>query len=179
MVKFVDDNGVEFFECHPAEARTAIEIIQDIRDRKPPLDPFVKKVLKLVPKVISGPRTRIKSDKGGNVHRIADCFAAIEQHDERVVLLLCNAITYAEVRKFDRDLLDIETTETMLKTGILARMWSAYVIVDRTVPKDLFIVSDESGKYVMEVEATNKTAPLRDALERLRDLVTDIMKMVG
>ena len=34
MVKFIDSNDRAFFECHPSEARVAIEVIQRYRERK-------------------------------------------------------------------------------------------------------------------------------------------------
>ena len=177
MVKFIDDNGVEFFECHPAEARTAIEIIQDVRDKNPVLPPEVKRVLKLVPKLLSGRRTVIQG-KGSTINRIADSFAEIEKHDERVVLVLCSAKAYAEVRKWDRDTIDIETKATYLRSGIMAYVWGAMIILDRKAPDNVFIMADENGKYAVETEVCLERPSVLEVLFKMQKLISEAIKCV-
>ncbi len=64
----------------------------------------------------------------------ADAFAEIELHDLRVARIFMNARDYADIRKFGRDILDIETQATLLKTGLMATLWGAQIIVSRLVP---------------------------------------------
>ena len=45
-----------------------------------------------------------------------------------------NATDYADIRKFGRDVLDIESQATLWKTGMMATGWNAQFIVSRLVP---------------------------------------------
>jgi len=65
---------------------------------------------------------------------LADAFAMIERHDLRVARVYMNARDYADIRKFGRDILDIESQATLLKTGLQATLWGAQVITSRLVP---------------------------------------------
>lgn len=65
---------------------------------------------------------------------LADAFAKIERHDLRVARIYMNARDYADVRKFGREILDIESQATLLKTGLMATLWGAQIIVSRLVP---------------------------------------------
>lgn len=65
---------------------------------------------------------------------LADAFALIERHDLRVARVYMNARDYADLRKFGRDILDIETQATLLKTGLMATLWGAQVVTSRLVP---------------------------------------------
>jgi len=65
---------------------------------------------------------------------LADAFSLIERHDLRVARVYMNARDYADLRKFGRDILDIEAQATLLKTGLMATLWGAQVITSRLVP---------------------------------------------
>jgi hypothetical protein len=65
---------------------------------------------------------------------LSDAFGLIERHDLRVARVYMNARDYADLRKFGRDILDIETQATLLKTGLMATLWGAQIIVSRLVP---------------------------------------------
>jgi hypothetical protein len=65
---------------------------------------------------------------------LADAYSLIERHDLRVARVFMNARDYADLRKFGRDILDIETQRDLLKTGLMATLWGAQIIVSRLVP---------------------------------------------
>lgn len=65
---------------------------------------------------------------------LADAFASIERHDLRVARLFMNAVDYADIRKFGRDILDVETQQSLLRTGLMGTLWGAQIIVSRLVP---------------------------------------------
>jgi len=65
---------------------------------------------------------------------LADAFSLIERHDLRVARVYMNARDYADLRKFGRDILDIESQATLLKTGLMATLWGAQVVTSRLVP---------------------------------------------
>lgn len=69
-----------------------------------------------------------------NASVLADAFSLIERHDLRVARVYMNARDYSDVRKFGRDVLDIESQATLLKTGLQAILWGAQLITSRLVP---------------------------------------------
>lgn len=66
---------------------------------------------------------------------LADAFGEIERSDLRVANVFMNAKDYKDLRKWDRDTLDIETQAVLLKTGLMATIWGAKIIVSRIVPE--------------------------------------------
>ncbi len=88
---------------------------------------------------------------------LADAFSLIERHDLRVARVFMNARDYADIRKFGRDILDIESQATLLKTGLQATLWGAQVITSRLVPVGTVYVCCEPemfGRIPVRTELT-------------------------
>jgi hypothetical protein len=88
---------------------------------------------------------------------LADAFASIEQYDLRVARVFCNALDYSDIRKWGRDVLDIESQATLLKTGLMATVWGAQIIVSRRVPAGYIYVTTEPeffGRIPVRTELT-------------------------
>jgi hypothetical protein len=88
---------------------------------------------------------------------MADAFAAVEQWDLRVARIFCNALDYADIRKWGRDVLDIETQANLLKTGMMATLWGAQIIVSRRVTAGTIYVCCEPeffGRIPVRTELT-------------------------
>ena len=88
---------------------------------------------------------------------LADAFAEIERHDLRVARIYMNAVDYADIRKFGRDILDIESQATLLKTGLQAVLWGAQIIISRLVPVGFVYVCAEPenfGRFPVRTELT-------------------------
>ena len=88
---------------------------------------------------------------------LADAYAQIERHDLRVARVYMNARDYADIRKFGRDILDIESQATLLKTGLQATLWGAQVITSRIVPAGTVYVCCEPemfGRIPVRTELT-------------------------
>ncbi len=88
---------------------------------------------------------------------LADAFAEIETHDLRVARVYFNAIDYADIRKFGRDVLDIESQATLWKTGMNSLGWNAQFIVSRLVPRGVVYVCCEPehfGRIPVRTELT-------------------------
>lgn len=88
---------------------------------------------------------------------LADAFALIERHDLRVARVFMNARDYADLRKFGRDILDIESQRDLLKTGLMANLWGAQIIVSRLVPVGTVYVTCEPemfGRIPVRTELT-------------------------
>ena len=87
----------------------------------------------------------------------ADAFAEIERHDLRVARIYMNAMDYADVRKFGRDILDIESQATLLKTGLQSVLWGAQIITSRLVPVGFVYICAEPenfGRFPVRTELT-------------------------
>jgi len=78
---------------------------------------------------------------------LADAFAEVERHDLRVARIYMNAVDYADIRKFGRDILDIESQATLLKTGLQATLWGAQIITSRLVPVGFCYVACEPEQF--------------------------------
>jgi hypothetical protein len=78
---------------------------------------------------------------------LADAFAEVERHDLRVARIYMNAVDYADIRKFGRDILDIESQATLLKTGLQATLWGAQIITSRLVPAGFVYVCCEPENF--------------------------------
>jgi len=78
---------------------------------------------------------------------LADAFGQVEEHDLRVARIYMNARDYADIRKFGRDILDIESQGTLLKTGMMATLWGAKIIVSRLVPRGFVYICCEPEQF--------------------------------
>jgi hypothetical protein len=88
---------------------------------------------------------------------LADGFAAIEEKDLRVARMFFNARDYTDVRKFGRDIYDIETQAAVYKTGLNPNIWGAQVIVSRIVPSGTVYICTEPeflGRMPVRTELT-------------------------
>lgn len=88
---------------------------------------------------------------------LADAFAKIERHDLRVARVYMNARDYADIRKFGREILDIESQQTLLDTGLQASLWGAQIIVSRLVPEGfVYVCADPEmfGRIPVRTELT-------------------------
>jgi len=88
---------------------------------------------------------------------LADAFAQVERHDLRVARVFMNARDYADLRKFGRDILDIETQRDLLKTGLMGTLWGAQIITSRLVPVGTVYVCCEPemfGRIPVRTELT-------------------------
>lgn len=88
---------------------------------------------------------------------LADAFANIERTDVSVATVFLNAKDYADLRKWDRDTLDLETQSYLLKTGLMATLWGAKLVVTRIVPEGTVYVCGEPeffGRIPVRTELT-------------------------
>ena len=88
---------------------------------------------------------------------LADAYSLIERYDLRVARVFMNARDYADIRKFGRDILDIESQAALLKTGLQATLWGAQLITSRLVPVGTVYVCCEPemfGRIPVRTELT-------------------------
>lgn len=77
---------------------------------------------------------------------LADLFASIEIKDLRVDSILMNANTYSTLRKWGRDVLDIECEKENFEKGLMARIWGAYILITRNIP-DGIVIATSTKEY--------------------------------
>lgn len=88
---------------------------------------------------------------------LIDAIARIQTHDLRVARIFMNALDYADILKWGRDVLDIETQGTLLKTGLMAVAWGAQIIVTRKVdPGYVYVCAEPEffGRIPVRTELT-------------------------
>jgi hypothetical protein len=78
---------------------------------------------------------------------LADAFGMIEEHDLRVARVYWNAKDYADVRKFGRDVLDMQAQGDLLRTGMMSVLWGAKNIVSRLVPRGYIYICCEPEQF--------------------------------
>jgi hypothetical protein len=169
MIKFVDEKGKTFFECHPAEARTAMEIIADIRARNPSLDPWIKKHLKLKTTFnsILHKHLSIKEDLP-TLHVIIEGFKEIENNSKRVSAVLINSNDFAEIRKWNRNDFTSETKGSYITQGIMGYIFGAITICTNTVEKGTMIIVDEDHTESVHIPfKTQKYSSIREKLKTI------------
>lgn len=86
-----------------------------------------------------------------------DAFSLIEQHDNNVARVFMNARDFADLRKWGRDVLDVETQQTLLKTGLFATLHGAQIIVSRIVePGYVYVCAEPEflGRIPVRTELT-------------------------
>lgn len=106
---------------------------------------------------LTNPNPSIPITGNLTANALADAFASVERTDIRVATVFLNAKDYADLRKWDRDTLDIETQAVLLKTGLMATLWGAKLIVSRIVPEGRVYVCGESeffGRVPVRTELT-------------------------
>lgn len=88
---------------------------------------------------------------------LIDAFGNIQQNDLRVANIFMNAKDFSDLRKWDRDTLDPITQGELLKTGYMANIYGAKIIVSRIVPKGTIYVCAQPqffGRIAVRTELT-------------------------
>lgn len=92
---------------------------------------------------------------------IADGIGAIEEHGLRAARIFINGRDYADVRKFDRDVIDPETMQSMFRTGYVGKIYGCQVIRSRVIaPGTVYICGEREfyGRFPVRTELTVITA---------------------
>lgn len=92
---------------------------------------------------------------------LADAFAQIEEHGLRVARVFMNGRDYADLRKFDRDVIDPETQQALFRTGYVGKVYGAQIIRSRVItPGTVYIAGEREyfGRFPVRTELTVITA---------------------
>lgn len=109
---------------------------------------------------------------------LADAMGAIEEHGLRAARIFMNGRDYADLRKFDRDVIDQETQQALFRTGYVGKVYGAQVITSRVVPVGTVYVCGEReyyGRFPIRTELTVITADKPEA----RQVGFSVFEQVG
>ena len=184
MISFVDnESGNTFFECHPAEARLALEYVQELRQdpNEMPAPPHVKKrVAKALREFRRISDSEVVEGKGSNSFRLCDGFAAIERFYKRVGFVVTSAKTFAEIRKFDRELYTHQTQASVLRLGMMGNIWGAEMLVSRDIEDGVFYMMDEDFTVVRGVESEGLSdVGVLGVKKKIRELIKVLSKFMS
>lgn len=114
---------------------------------------------------------------------LADGFSVIEAQDLLVKEVLMNAYTYADLRKYGKNILDLETDVKRLKEGIMAYLWGATIIVLKKIPEHTAIVLSEPAEklaVILKIKEghLNTIYELQKETEILRELLNSAISKI-
>jgi hypothetical protein len=92
---------------------------------------------------------------------IADAIGAIEEHGLRAARIFINGRDYADIRKFDRDVIDQETMQSLFRTGYVGKIYGCQVIRSRVIaPGTVYVCGEREyyGRMPVRTELTVITA---------------------
>lgn len=94
---------------------------------------------------------------------MADMFAKIERHGNRVDKIFMNAERFPVIRKAGRDYVDFETQRELLKTGFIGTLWGASIYMSREVQSDrIYFVTEPEYFGVIPVRIDLTVIPADD-----------------
>jgi hypothetical protein len=76
---------------------------------------------------------------------LADAFATIESKEDICQYVVLHPRRYADLRKFGRDILDIESRKAFMEAGIQACLWGARIITKLEVPENEVLFFGRNG----------------------------------
>jgi len=114
---------------------------------------------------------------------LADLFAKVESQDLRVDKVLMNAFTFSSVRKWGRDVLDIETDSEKIMKGFMAKVWGGQIIVTKKVPDLIVLAVNDTEEIItgaiLELAAgTVQAKEIVELKDKLVSLSSDLQSLV-
>jgi len=91
----------------------------------------------------SNPHPDITSTGNLTASALADAVSFVTEMGLRVARIFMNGRDYADIRKFDRDVLDQETQQHLLRTGYVGRIYGAQIIESRVITRGTVYVAAE------------------------------------
>jgi len=149
MVKFIDDNGNEFFSCSSAEARFAIQSVKEKREKIDPAERESQRIIRerefILSKYAETPVEKISCEKPYmDVNFFIDCKVEIESLDKIVTQIFMHPFQYANLLKRERDILELERQIDFTRTGMVAKLWNSEIYISPKIQEDeLYLVSLE------------------------------------
>jgi hypothetical protein len=109
---------------------------------------------------------------------LSDAMGAIEEHGLRPARIFMNGRDYADIRKFDRDVIDPESMQFLLRTGYIGKIYGCQVIRSRVIaPGTVYVCGEREyfGRMPVRTELTVINADRPD----LRSVGYSIFEQLG
>ena len=119
-----------------------------------------------------------------NVRILADTFPELENLEISVKKIFLNPKTYSTVRKWGRDLFDVETDREKIEEGICGYIWGASFIVSTTVPDStVLIISEHEDEGVLlklneDIPGSGELIEMHDRLQQMSSEIQSLMYKV-
>lgn len=162
-------NSSIFFDCHPAEARSAIKHIEELRSMG-----LAKSLKEEIDKVryycIKQNNERqieeIDKNKKLTISLLNDSFSEMEKNNLTVKYIVLKAERYADIRGFGKSIYD-EPTLNEIRCGLFGNIWTGSIVVcqDLNCINGFYLVSDE--ELVLSINEEEKTA--KNEVKKLKD----------
>lgn len=155
MIKMVDKNGKEFFECTEAEARVVKKKILNKRNNndyekdfsifRNPFKGLTKNQLeKDVKAIIKSKFNEMQNVSDKLICNISDGFMVLESKFIIVDYVICSYITYGNIRKQLKDDSAITTNDEnkeLLSIGLFASIFKAKLVVTKELDDKTILIS--------------------------------------
>ena len=161
-VAFVNvSTGKIFFDCHPAEARLAIETIEANRKRADGDEPelaLIRHKAEVVGAWIDRITAVAESKKfidNFDIATLNHSFAELEAEGRTVTHMLMDAYIYAYIRNWGRSIYDPEDNPHWVRAGLMGYLWTSDLLVRQdekifpTRGKSFILASLEAGRKDM------------------------------
>jgi hypothetical protein len=192
MVKLINEEGVTCLEMSAAEARLVARYVGQCRrgnaenfDEKK-LRTKVEQLLACI-KSVKVSEKKEYATNGLTADILADMYTVIENQQCFVTHVFMSARRYSDLRKWNRDILDIETDLYKLRAGFMAMLWGADIVIvsSEVVPEDeVVIVSDSRGvgnkrEYIFARWAFKFEGLPPAEFTKMERMLDDVVKRLG
>jgi hypothetical protein len=77
---------------------------------------------------------------------------SFDKMKEKVTCITMNVVDYADLRKFNPEVLDIETNSALWKSGLMATVYGVQIRISRQIRPDRFLIKRECEHPTRELE---------------------------
>ena len=142
-------NGSIIFDCHPAEARMAMNVIKNIRRNDGRIsfyDNFKEnRILQNEAIQKQEPfKTLFCANPCLTISNLSKSFSVMEKENKIVQCLFVNAKRFADIRSFGKDVYDAASAEEVIHMGIFGYLWNSFVIVNNEIPDSEFYLTSSA-----------------------------------
>ena len=191
-VAFVNlNNGSVFFDCHPSEARTAMQAVKDMREKGSPEKRQREREVKIFKETVDTVLTmglkpinmELVGEEGElTLGFLAKRFDDIERCNAEVTLLVINSQEYVYFRTLGRTIFDEPTKMEIEEMGCFGHIWTANIAVrEQCKPGEMFFAGrDKEGTLVAtRIVASFKpvTVDIQDILTRLSTVSAEVCEI--
>jgi len=123
----------------------------------------------IIKKTIKSPLNSFKPEM------LADGFAELEKDELRINEIVMDVRSYADFRKFGLNILTPETEIELLKQGIMAHIWGAFIVVKKLIPEHTALILSEPKKRTATILKIKEKNPFN--IPELQNEINSLKKV--